>query len=392
MHLMNRKTFLLYILSGLFFIFLAFICFNFRGPANTSSSSEFMINLEDHDLVNFLEAINQIREKGLFLDPIIPKNNIFQDILKGYLSWKDPFSDYLTRDEFFLFRQFQDQQYIGIGMEIQKDHQGRIVCFPYPESPAERKGIRAGDYLEKINQRPVNSKSIFTVASMVKECKGTKVELSVRTIKGIEKQLSVPCELLEVEYVKKQKFQDVMVVQIHAFTRSSAIKLEKMFFGWEKHVPVIIDLRGNWGGDLNAAMDCAELFLEKGQKIAIINTRTSSKTYESKNSALDLEYPVYLFQDAATASAAEVFAAALIDNKQAVSIGRSTFGKGTTQDIIELSDGSALIITTGHLKTPNGFSYQSRGLTPMHSLYEHSSDTLDYLSKVKELRSAKSKY
>ena len=160
------------------------------------------------------------------------------------------------------------------------------------------------------------------------------------------------------------------------------------FSSWKKSAPVIIDLRGNSGGDLDAAIDSTELFLEKGQKIVIIESRTGSTSYKSMSAALVLAYPIYLWQDATTASAAEVFIAALTDNQQGVSIGKTTFGKGTKQDIIELSDGSALFLTTGLLKTPNGLGYQGRGLNPDYQLNNDSVDTADYLSKVKELTRA----
>lgn len=354
-------------------------------PGDSSKPPEFMLAMENKDLVIFWEAISRIQENALFLDPDTPEHIIFWDSLKAYLSINDPFADYLTRDEFSDTRQFQEEQYVGIGMEILKDTQGQVICFPYPGSPAEKMGIRAGDHLLNINGTPVSAKPLFTVASMVKGCKGPSINLIVKSLSETEKEVAVPCRQIQIRSVKKERLQNLTVIQILAFTKTTALTLENIFSHWKKRDPVVIDLRGNWGGDLQAAMDSAELFLEKGQIIASIVAREKSTTYESNTKALNLAYPLFLWQDAATASAAEVFIAALTENQKAVSIGRATFGKGTTQDIIELSDGSALILTTGQLKTPNGHVYQGHGLNPMYPLIKDSENTDAFLSKVNEL-------
>lgn len=124
------------------------------------------------------------------------------------------------------------------------------------------------------------------------------------------------------------------------------------------------------------------LFLDKGQRVVFIETRTGTTTNTSRTAALDFLYPVYLWQDAATASTAEVFIAALTDNGQGVSIRKTTFGKGTKQDIIKLSNGSALILTTGRLITPKEITYQGRGLEPIHRLKKEFAETAGYLLEL----------
>jgi carboxyl-terminal processing protease len=158
---------------------------------------------------------------------------------------------------------------------------------------------------------------------------------------------------------------------------------------WERDIPIIIDLRGNGGGDLHAAIDSAMLFLKEGKKIVSVETRIGTMDYESKAAAVDLTTPIYLWQDEGTASAAEVFIAALTDNDRAVSIGKWTAGKGTKEEIIELSDGSALILATGILQTPRGSRYQGKGLKPTYELKDDPVDTMHYLMKVGELTGSK---
>jgi C-terminal processing protease CtpA/Prc len=145
-------------------------------------------------------------------------------------------------------------------------------------------------------------------------------------------------------------------------------------------------MRGNPGGVLSSAIDAAKLFLPPGQTIVSIQTQNNLEVHRQEFDTPYLTVPLYLWHDAHTASAAEVFIAALIQNKRAVSIGNKTFGKGIVQDVIELTDGSALYLTTGRLQTPDGTLYHARGLEPTYPL-ETPAKSEEYLAKVTTLRS-----
>jgi carboxyl-terminal processing protease len=148
---------------------------------------------------------------------------------------------------------------------------------------------------------------------------------------------------------------------------------------------MVIDLRGNPGGSLHAAIDSAALFLEQNRKIVGIKTHGGIKEYRSESPQTYIAPPLYLWQDEQTASAAEVFIAALTEHQRAVSIGRKTFGKGKVQEIITLADGSALYLTIGEMQTPNGVFYHERGLEPTYPLEARPAQTEDYLVKVRTL-------
>src|SRR5262249_16933425 len=226
-----------------------------------------------------------------------------------------------------------------------------VVCVPYPGSPAKEAGITVGDQLKSIDGIPVDGKSLFAVAAMARGKLGTAVDFIILTKSGTEKRVRVTRSKVVAETIAKHWFGQKPGIKIFSFTRDTKEKLRRILSDWETDIPIIIDLRSNAGGDLYAAIDSAMLFLEKGKKIVSIKTRHGSKIYESAGGAINLSSPVYLWQDEATASAAEVFISALTENDRAVSIGKRTFGKGTKQDIIELSDGSALVLTTGDLLT-----------------------------------------
>jgi carboxyl-terminal processing protease len=343
--------------------------------------------LEDKDILLYMEAIAKIRENGSFLKAGIAREEIVAESLKSYLSQIDIASDYLTREEYRRFKESQDDRYVGIGMEIKKERDGRILCLPYPDGPAAHAGIMAGDELKTINAIPVHGKSVFAVASIARGKPGSQVDLILTTRAGLEKQVKVRRSAVTTDSVSSHQFGKLRVMKIGFFSRDTKEKLKRLLKTWESGQPIIMDLRGNAGGDLHAAIDAAMLFLSRGKRIASIQARDRAKTFDANGGAENGTSPLYLWQDEATASAAEVFIAALTENNRAVSIGQKTFGKGTVQDIIELSDGSAMILTTGLLKTPRGVSYDRQGLAPTFAI---SGDTTLYVRKVEELARARS--
>jgi carboxyl-terminal processing protease len=310
---------------------------------------------------------------------------MIQDTLKAYLFQKDPFSDYLTREEFRRFREVQGETYVGVGMEISRDQQGRIRCFPYRGGAAHRAGVAVGDQLKRIDGVAVEGKSLSTVAAMARGKVGTKISLIVVTQDGEEKALSVTRSAVVTDSVVQLQMEKLSVIKIAFFARDTKEQLQNILSNRKDKATLTIDLRGNAGGDFHAAIDSAKLFLREGTTVASITNRTETKSYQSLGRAMNLTSPLYLWQDEETASAAEVFIAALTENKRAVSIGRKTFGKGTRQDIIELSDGSALIMTTGEIRTPLGNRYHGEGLKPTYALEGEQPGTSQYIRKMKQL-------
>jgi carboxyl-terminal processing protease len=375
------SSFLIVLLSAVALLLLGavFLSQQRETPAPPAKQS---FGLEDKDILLYMEAIAKIRDNASFLTAATTREQLIDETLRSYLAQRDPSSDYLTRGEFRKFKESQDDRYVGIGMEIRKERDGRILCLPYPGSPAAQAGIVIGDELKTIDAIPVRGKSIFAVASIARGKPGTLVELVISSKNGVEKQAKVRRAAMTAESVSTTQWSKVRVVKIVSFTRDTKDKLRRILKTWESGKPIVMDLRGNAGGDLHAAIDCAMLFLAKGKRIVSIETRHRTKSYENNTVAENENSPIYLWQDEATASAAEVFIAALMDNGRAVSIGKRTFGKGTMQDIIELSNGSAIVLTTGRLETPRGVSYDGDGLAPTHAI---SGGTTAYAAKVEEL-------
>jgi carboxyl-terminal processing protease len=345
--------------------------------------------IDDKDVLLYLEAVSQIREKSVRLSPEVTRARIIERSLRAYLSQSDVCCDYLTKDEYRRFKESLNERYVGVGMEIKQDRDARVVCVPHPEGPAARAGIAVGDRLRRIDEVSVDGKSVFAVAAMARGKPGTEVSFVVVTAGGNERLVRVTRSPVALPSVSKRIIDGKPVLEVVHFTRDTGPRMKDIVKGWERDEPIIVDLRGNGGGDIHAAIDSARLFLPEGKTIVSVETRKGANRYEARATAVNVTTPVYIWQDEGTASAAEVFIGALTDNERGVSIGRRSAGEAVWEEIIELSDGSALVLATGNLQTPRGMRFQGKGLTPTYGLKDGVVDKMDYLMKVRELLAAR---
>jgi carboxyl-terminal processing protease len=336
----------------------------------------------DEDVQAYLQAINEIEKNSL--EPIT-RRDILAKSLKAYLKITDPFSAYLTPEEYDDFKSSQKSGYVGLGMEFEADASGRILCFPYPEGAAVKAGIRAGDVLESADGQDMTELSPFMAAvkSMGKE--GTEAVLKILQKNGVRQEVRVKRTAPPTLSVRVEKQDEFILIRILSFTGTTRQELQTALADAKDSPPIILDLRGNPGGDLYAATDCATLFLEKDKTIVGVKSRAETKLYKNMTLPLNIRTPIYIWQDEGTANAAEVFIAAMIENGRAQSVGKKTLGKGVRQDIVELADGSALFITTAWLQTPEGSLYHAKGLEPTHLLEGDLLQREQYLARFCEL-------
>jgi len=337
----------------------------------------------EDSMLLYLEAITQIRKRGL--QPLTTQE-IVHKMLQDYLHSVDPFSDYLSPEEYKQLKDAQQQHYAGVGMELRRDATGHTVCMPYAQGPAMRAGITSGDILEAIDGRSVVGRSLLAVSAQIRGAKGTKVRLTITTATGKSRDIVIERADIQVHSVRVEQHELLPIIRVLSFTKSTASELQETLARFAEAPALILDLRENPGGVLYSAIDAAKLFLPPGQTIVGIQSRDHLELHFHELSTEPLIVSLYVWQDEQTASAAEVFIAALIQNKRAVSIGKKTLGKGTVQDVIELSDGSALYLTTGMLQTPDGTLYHSKGLEPTYPLEASMARSEDYLAKVTALR------
>ena len=372
------------ILVGLFF--LGYYLFSHSITTNIEQDPAQTENIQPLKIPQaFQEAFGIFKKKALFYDQNIPVNFNDPKSFNAYLKKMDSASEYLEPFEYTVFVTSQRDYFIGIGMEIEKNDAGKVVCFPASNSPAYSGGVESGDILETIENQNVAGLSIYKVASLIKGKEGSNVKITIVKKNGDRKELVLDKKYLATSSVSVKSEIDFDIIRIYSFNSGTKRDLENALNKVKKSSVIIFDLRNNPGGDLYKAIDSAMLFLENNMKIVTIKGIDTAKSYVSTTPAFNSTTLIYIWQNQNTASAAEVFTAALIANKRAESIGKVSYGKGTTQDIVELNDGAAIIFTSGFLLTPDDVAFHRQGVEPTYVLEGQNLTDQTYLEKTRSL-------
>lgn len=316
---------------------------------------------DDSALRLYAEALAQIDAQAVFGSS--DATATVGKTLAAYLSSQDPYSGLLTRAEYAAYLATQREGYAGVGAELERRHDGDTLLYPFPDGPAARAGISAGDRLLAVGGVPVKGKPLAVLGAWVTGQPGTRVTLDVSGRAGGSRRVDVTRERVAQPDVSATAMGRARVLRLSRFTAATRASVEALL-ARTGTTPLVIDLRGCGGGDFHAAVDTAMLFLQRGEPIVTVSRRSGEQRYTSTIDGSPLAQPMFVWQDEHTASAAELFIGALTDNARATSVGRTSAGKGSRQDIVPLHDGSALILTTGYLSTPHGLRFDGRGLTP----------------------------
>jgi len=291
------------------------------------------------------------------------ERGIYGGAIPGMLRTLDPHSNFLDARYFQMMREEQRGHYFGVGMQIglSRTQTGRtIVLMPFPGSPAYRAGIRPGDVILAVDDKPADNLRTDEIADLLKGPKGTPVKITLGR-EGSDKPLVI--ELTRDE-IPRKSIQDafwlkpgIAYVGISQFNENTSREVEEAFRRLGEHniKGLILDLRGNPGGLLNEGVAVADRFLRKGQAIVSHRGRISSdKPYSARQGSGGRDYPIVIMVDRQSASAAEIVAGALQDHDRAWIFGETTFGKGLVQTVYPLREGTGLALTTAHYYTPSG--------------------------------------
>lgn len=276
----------------------------------------------------------------------------------------DPHSHYLSAEAYAQYVQAQRPGYGGVGMELSEDRRGLLRCLPYPGTPAADAGIRDGDVLHAVDGTPVLGKRLPEVGWRIRGTSGSTVMLTVQTGVQAAREVEVTRARVRAPTVTAQPAGDLTWLRIYRFGATTPEELRNHLSEVPEGTPAVIDLRGNPGGGLYDAVDAARLFLPAGAIVTAIRDRDSLKVLAAESPPKIPNTQLILLQDERTASAAELFIAALTGNRRAVSAGSPTFGKGSTQRLIELMDGSALVLTDAVFLQPDRTPIPATGLPP----------------------------
>ncbi|MDY7220214.1 S41 family peptidase [Denitrificimonas sp. JX-1] len=338
-------------------------------PSSTVSTEPSSEVLPLDDLRTFAEVLQRI--KTAYVEPIDDKT-LFENAIKGMLSNLDPHSSYLDPAAFLELQESTSGEFGGLGIEVGLDDGVLQVVAPLDDSPAAAAGLEAKDLIIKINDQPTKGLSLLEAVEKMRGKPGTTIRLTisresrkpfdVTITRAIIKSHSVKHELLDEGYG---------YIRVSQFQVNTGRDVEKAFASLKKANQgqalkgLILDLRNNPGGILQAAVEVTDHFLNSG---LIVYTKGRLANAELRFSATadnaSADVPLVVLINGGSASASEIVAGALQDHKRAVVMGTDSFGKGSVQTVLPLNNERALKLTTALYYTPNGRSIQAQGIVP----------------------------
>lgn len=325
--------------------------------------------LPDNVFNQKLKNIKEIIDANFIFDY---KDSKIQDgIFKGMLaSLDDPYSQYYTAEEFKSAMEQFDGEYSGIGavVSISKDKSTISISSVYPDSPAEKAGLMAGDILKEIDDEEiVFGMSLEEVVRLIKGPKGSKVEITVKR-KGEKKELKLTAirdeiKLQTVYYDLIEK--NIGYIRITEFSSNTSDEFKKVYKSLaEKGAErMIVDLRDNPGGSFNSVCEILDGFLSDGV-IVYTKDKNGEKDYVNADSNVDYDKKMVVLVNANSASASEIFSGTVKDRGLGTLIGETTYGKGIVQNTIPLADGTAIKLTISRYYTASGNEIHGKGITP----------------------------
>ncbi len=307
----------------------------------------------------------------------IDTKEVIEGAINGLLLSLDPHSAYLKPENYREFRNETRGSFTGIGIKITQRDGVITVIAPIADTPADRAGIKANDTILKIDGVPTKGKTPFDAVEILRGPKGTQVTISVFR-EGWEYPRDFTLERSDIPLVSvrslliKPGFGYVRISNFQSNTTSEIKKHLAKLSEKDLLQGLILDLRNNPGGLLEQAVNVSDLFLEEG---LIVYTRGRNKdqdmAFEASADNTVQRFPLVVLVNEGTASASEIVAGAVQDHRRGVIVGMKTFGKGSVQSIIPLSDGAGLKMTTAHYYTPSGRSIQVTGITPDVTVKPH---------------------
>src|SRR5512137_1847908 len=325
----------------------------------------------DYDSIELFTDVLKIVQKN-YVEEVDTKKLIYGAI-NGMLASLDPHSSFMSPESYKEMKIDTKGAFGGLGIEISIKDGILTVISPIEDTPAFKAGIKAGDQILKIDDKFTKDLSIMDAVKRMRGQKGTKVTLTIMR-EGFEKPKEFPLvrDTIQVKSVKYKTLDEGFgYIRIAQFQEKTDDDLVKAFQDLKqknngKLRGLVLDLRNDPGGLLDQAVRVADHFLDEGQLIVYTEGREkdSKMRFVARKGSKEAHYPIVLLINGGSASASEIVAGALQDHKRAVVMGTQSFGKGSVQTIIPLSDNSGLRLTTARYYTPNGRSIQAKGITP----------------------------
>jgi len=336
---------------------------------NFSSSPVFSKN----DLYEKIDLFGEVLEniKKEYVDDV-DQGEVMDSAINGVLQSLDPYSAYMSPE---LFKEMQTDtrgEFGGLGIEIGMEAGVVKVISPIDDTPAEKAGIKAGDYIVKIGKEQVQGKSLMEAVKLMRGPVGTSIDLTVRR-KDVKKPLefTITRKIIEVQSVSSKiisKEKNIGYIRLKSFNENSDKQFLKSIKKFEKNPKIkgyAIDLRNNPGGLLTQAINITDFFLDDGEIVSTKGRKISeTRKFFARRGDETKGKPVIVLINNGSASASEIFAGALKDHKRAIIVGENSYGKGSVQSIIPLRNGGGMRLTISKYYLPSGKSISEVGVTP----------------------------
>ncbi len=315
----------------------------------------------------FSEVLDKINKE--YVDEI-NQSEAMDAAINGVLQSLDPYSAYMSPESFENMQTETSGEFGGLGIEVGMEHGVVKVISPIDNSPASKVGVKAGDYIVKINDIQVQGKTLTEAVELMRGPVGTDIEITVRR-RGEKKALTfvITRDIIEVSSVKSEiKDEKTGYMRLTSFNENSGDQIKNKIKEFKKNGKIenyILDLRNNPGGLLSQAIKISDFFLDNGEIVSTKSKRKyeNRKWFAKKGDILKSNTLVVLI-NYGSASASEIVAGALQDHKRAILIGESTYGKGSVQSIIPLKNNGAIRLTVSKYYLPSGKSISDVGVTP----------------------------
>ncbi len=314
----------------------------------------------------FAEALTLIKKN--YVEEVEDKDLVYGAI-KGMLSSLDPHSSFMPPNVYKEMQIDTKGEFGGLGIQISIKDNFLTVIAPIEDTPAYKVGVKAGDKIIKINDESTKDMSLLDAVSKLRGPKGTSVTITI-VRGGLDKlkEITIVRDIINIKSVKSKVIDSgIGYVKLLQFQETTSSELEKALKDLEKEKinSLILDLRNNPGGLLNSSVDVTSQFLPPDKLVVYIKGRDKEKTeFKTSNGKPSYKYQMIVLVNEGSASASEIVAGALQDWERAVIIGTQTFGKGSVQTVIPLSDGSGIRLTTARYYTPKDRSIQTTGIKP----------------------------
>ena len=325
----------------------------------------------------FSEVLDKINQE--YVDDV-NQNKMMDSAINGVLQSLDPYSAYMSPEMFANMQTETSGEFGGLGIEVGMEAGVVKVISPIDNSPASKIGIKAGDYIVKINDIQVQGKSLTEAVKLMRGPVGSNIKITVRR-KGVKRALTfnIIREIIEVQSVKSKILKKkIGYIRLASFNENSSTQINDKLkdFNNEKNIEAfILDLRNNPGGLLSQAIKVSDFFLENGE---IVSTKSrqeieNRKWFAKKGDIIDGKTLIVLI-NYGSASASEIVAGALKDHKRAIIIGENSYGKGSVQSIIPLKNKGAIRLTISKYYLPSGQSISDVGVTPDIEIIEEANN------------------